>query len=611
MKIVGNSWVYAFVVLGVGCTSAELDGDDFEAASGDEGAAESPGGNGGGGGATEELTVPTQATPAGLPIPPAPGSLCLATGPTPANCCPTGHTQLTGDANANTLTTDTWSTTDYCVFSYAANDVVALGEGNDMIFAGTQDDDVRGGGGHDYIRGEAGIDTLRGGAGNDYLYGLDANDVLYGNAGNDTIWGGLGNDTIVPGPGADVAYGEDGNDIFKIQSPCEVSAGDVIDGGLGTDIVQSPLTQAQLTTLGVTFTSIETFQVIPYVHDECVRVVQSTTMPSTTPSTGKFIGVAPRNNKTSMASAGGTAYSISTLGTLTTLASGDQVMLDISSAGAFAIRNFAAGNLKVYNLSGTLQGTLNSVSSPSFFRIVPGSTYVYAPDVVQVGEDSIRIDSVKFLNLNTTTYSTFATPDLVISRLTPTHLVHATNTNLVKTALDGTQAWTVARSMKDFQVSATTPSKFIGLDYAQHGKVAHFQENGAATYTTIDGTPWDLTISPNGQYSALTVHKTGVGPRLYMFNNGALTTAIAVPLAYANSVWASDAGEVFIGGQTATSTANLLVYHTNGNLLWQGGGGSENNGMRPAVVTSPDGNRFMAMQTAGMYAYDINRSPTQ
>jgi hypothetical protein len=33
--------------------------------------------------------------------------------------------------------------------------------------------------------------------------------------------------------------------------------------------------------------------------------------------------------------------------------------------------------------------------------------------------------------------------------------------------------------------------------------------------------------------------------------------------------------------------------------------------MRPAVVTSPDGNRFMAMQTAGMYAYDINRSPTQ
>lgn len=603
MKTVGRSWIYAFLGLGVGCTSAEHDVGDFEG-TGEPGSSQ-------GSAAIEGLTAPPKATPTGVPAPPEPGERCfIASAPSPTYCCPSGWTQLVGDADPNTFATDTWTTTNHCVFSYEGSDTVKLGAGDDMIFAGTSADDVHGGEGNDYIRGEGGADTLRGGAGNDYLYGLGEADVLYGNAGADYIWGGLGNDTIVPGPGVDVAYGEDGDDIFKIQSPCEVSPGDVIDGGSGTDTVQSPLSQTQLTALGVTFTSIEVFQVVAYSHGECVRANAAPSVPTTSP-TGKFIGIGPRDDKSALGSAGGTAYSISATGTLASLASGDQVMFDVGSANAFAVRDLAAEQLRIFNATGTLQGTLTSVAPEAYFRVFPGSSYVYAPDVERVGEDSIRVESVEILNLDTSVHSQFATPGLVISRLTPTHLFHATRTDLVKTALDGTQVWSVSRAMKDFAPSETTPTRFIAQVYGQNGSIGHFQENGAVTYTAIDGAPWDMTISPNGQYSAVTVHKTGVGPRLYMFDNGALTTAIAPPLAYANSVWASDRGEVFVGGQTTSSIAALLVYHNDGNLLWEGGSGSENNGMRPFVLTSPDGDRFMSLQTAGMYAFDIDRSPTQ
>ncbi len=70
------------------------------------------------------------------------------------------------------------------------------------------------------LTGNANANILTGGGGNDILTGGDGNDTLNGGAGTDTLSGGAGNDIIVVGAAAD--HG----------------AGEVIDGGVGTDVLR-------------------------------------------------------------------------------------------------------------------------------------------------------------------------------------------------------------------------------------------------------------------------------------------------------------------------------------------------------------------------------------
>lgn len=550
------------------------------------------------------------ATP-GVPAPPSLPTACSTLSPTPANCCPSGFTQLTGDALSNTIAVDDWNATNYCVFSYAAGDNVRTGKGGDLVFAGLGNDTVRGGSGDDHLRGEAGVDNLFGGPGNDLLVGDADIDQLNGGPGNDTLYGGPQNDVLRPGAGVDAAYGEDGDDIFIISNLCEVSPGDVIHGGNGTDSVRSPLTQAQLTTLGVTFTSIESFTLISHGHEECIvaaATLGTAVAPGVSPD-GLYVGVAPRDDGSAFVTNGKTAYSLAASGTRTTLASGDQISF-APAGNIFAVRDRADDELRVYNAAGALQSTL-ALPGAGYAKLFPASNYVLVPTVDAYDDESWSVSEVKVYNLNGTLKTQFNTPDLRTTRLTSTHVIHSTPDALIKTDLNGVQAWSVARAMQNFMVSDTDPTAFIAQVAGHPGEVGHFEENGAVSYTAVDGVVWDLAISPLGSYSAATVHKTGASPRIYMFSDGGLTHALETPLAYANSVWVNDSGEVFVGGQTAgTSDGKLLVYGVGGNLLWQTTTPEEHNGGRPKLVVSKDGDLFTGMQTAGLFAFQIDRSPT-
>jgi uncharacterized repeat protein (TIGR01451 family) len=84
--------------------------------------------------------------------------------------------------------------------------------------------------GADILTGTDAVDVICGQAGNDTIYGLDGNDILLGGGGVDLIYGGGGNDSVQPGGGSDVTYGEDGNDTVK-----DTSGDDEMHGGLGMD----------------------------------------------------------------------------------------------------------------------------------------------------------------------------------------------------------------------------------------------------------------------------------------------------------------------------------------------------------------------------------------
>src|SRR5690606_12118260 len=110
-----------------------------------------------------------------------------------------------------------------------------------------------------------------------------------------------------------------------------------------------------------------------------------------------------------------------------------------------------------------------------------------------------------------------------------THVIHSTPDDLIKTDLNGAQAWSLSRSLQNFMVSDTHPTDFIAEVVGHPHEVGHFEENGAVSYTAVDGVIWDLAISPYGFYSAATVHKQGASPRIYMFSNGVLTHALETP----------------------------------------------------------------------------------
>jgi len=96
-----------------------------------------------------------------------------------------------------------------------------------------------------YILGSGGAESIIGSA---------ASEGLEGYGGNDTLAGGGGNDTISGGTGADSLSGGSGDDLFTYTAAGEVSAGEALDGGTGTNTVA--LTAA-IDMTGATFANIQ------------------------------------------------------------------------------------------------------------------------------------------------------------------------------------------------------------------------------------------------------------------------------------------------------------------------------------------------------------------
>ncbi|MCA9657790.1 MAG: hypothetical protein KC486_05560 [Myxococcales bacterium] len=479
------------------------------------------------------------------------------------------------------------------------------------MFAGDDADSVHAGPGDDHVKGEGGDDLLRGGPGDDILYGGDDADTLLGNAGDDILHGEAGADTIHPGPGADAAFGGGGDDVFIVGSPCEVSAGDRIDGGSGSDKVQSPLTEAQLTSLGYSFASIETFEIIAYDHSECLVVDQpiGDPTPITPTGGGLFTRLAPRDNGTLLAGTGASVFDISAIGTATLKHSGDAATI-APTAHLYGVTDWSASEFKTYDSAGTLLGTVANVPPATYFKALPTSSHVLRGDVEVTDPETLTAVGFRALYSNGTQRSQVSAPSLGMTRLTPTHVVHTTATTLTKTDLDGNDAWSVTRSIFDLAPSMGATTRFIAIYRADPNHVYHFEENGSATSTTVDGQVWNVAISPDGDHSAATVHQTGQwAPRLYLFTNGQLNDAIELPVVYANSLAVTDQGEIMVGGQDSSDHGLLLFYAANGNLLWQESLGYEKNGYRPKVVASPSGDVIAVAQTLGLSVYSIDRSP--
>ncbi|MDB5707151.1 MAG: hypothetical protein JWN66_4267, partial [Sphingomonas bacterium] len=110
------------------------------------------------------------------------------------------------------------------------------GTADDIIYGSTlYADHLQGGDGNDQLYGGNDRDGLVGGQGNDRLEAGGNDDNLYGEDGNDTLYGSDGYDTIHGGAGLDKLYGEGTDDLLVIDSASDLIAGEVYDGGAGSD----------------------------------------------------------------------------------------------------------------------------------------------------------------------------------------------------------------------------------------------------------------------------------------------------------------------------------------------------------------------------------------
>ena len=157
--------------------------------------------------------------------------------------------QVTGDAGDNALAGDGVS-----------NHIDGLG-GNDTLYGLEGDDRLAGGAGNDILYGGGSQYRWWAPDGNDTLLGGAGDDTLYGGSGDDILSGGTGTDRIEAGAGDDIIHiGEDGSWRFgfalNVGSPDHGSwpdyrqhrrwlnlrgyhrNTDVIDGGLGQDLIQ-------------------------------------------------------------------------------------------------------------------------------------------------------------------------------------------------------------------------------------------------------------------------------------------------------------------------------------------------------------------------------------
>ncbi|WP_158303940.1 tandem-95 repeat protein [Paramagnetospirillum magneticum] len=120
----------------------------------------------------------------------------------------------------------------------SGTDTVLGSSGNDVISVTSNLGNMRS---IEVIDGGAGTDTLLAGSGNDYLdfsgTTIRGVEVIDTGAGNDVITGSAGADTILTGTGDDTVVAIGGQ-----------TAGDVYDGGAGTDTLNVDLTPAQYTT---------------------------------------------------------------------------------------------------------------------------------------------------------------------------------------------------------------------------------------------------------------------------------------------------------------------------------------------------------------------------
>lgn len=262
----------------------------------------------------------------------------------------------------------------------------------------------------------------------------------------------------------------------------------------------------------------------------------------------------------------------------------------------------APEHFRVYDASGSLVYE-QARDAGSVGRLVPGSRLALLPEVTGDPENTDTTHA-RFYD-ESGLVARFPVPGFEVSRLTSTHLIYTTKTELKKVDFQGHQVWSVPLAIRRFVLSRDGSVLLGVVNTRARGEVVHVDlDTGSVLSTTVlDGAYWNMDISASGAASAVTSRD-----RLYVYADGVLRKEIALPFKWAASVSVSEDGKALVGGQRENHVATLLLTGPPGAGAWTAELPVETAGYRPDVTFLADGERFSANETRGLTVYDIVRT---
>lgn len=526
------------------------------------------------------------------------------------DCCPAGSTPITYTENPDNIAN---AASDVCLVALGgADEVVSTQTGSLVVLAGPGDDTVRGGAGSnilfggdgdDSLSGRNNADELHGGFGQDSLHGGGGVDILDGGPGDDMLYGNGGADILRGGPGMDTVSASSGDDVIILGAACEVVSGETIDGGTGTDRVESPLSQTELLTRGVSLSSIEQFVQIAPLFDQCLTVTTpwGATPLDPGPAGAAVLDAVPLDSGGALVATWSEVFVVSAAGAVTSSVSGLRAFLN-PTGDAFGV--LTATGFKVYSPTGGLLYTIPPPVEQSAFRLVPRRTYTHESVFEVIDADTLRSHETRLYDGTGTLLASLSTPaGLGRSRLSSNHLYLTTDDALRRFEVDGTPAGQIALAPMFFEVASDAANgRVVAVRVTSAVEVIHLDGVTQLASTTITGAPWNAAISPNGTYSAVNSRDT-----LWVFEDGQPIASRSLPFSYGKSLAVNDRGEVFVAGSDSSGASRLVVYHHLGDALFTVELAADVTAYRPAVKIAPGGDRFFALESGGVTMYEIER----
>jgi hypothetical protein len=308
---------------------------------------------------------------------------------------------------------------------------------------------------------------------------------------------------------------------------------------------------------------------------------------------GFFLEAAPRDDGSVLAATGKAVSAIDPQGGVSLLGQGDRALLN---PGGETYALLHQGNLDVFDAVGQpLGGFAVTGSGRDIFKLIPGTDLVYAPRV-HASEETVGIDSVRIVDPNLKPVGEFDAHGLEISRFAADRIVFTQPKLLEARGLDGSLLW---HAEVDVHKLETAADWAIVVPRYRKGQVLHYFKGERAGAQAVEGTVWNLAISPAGRFSVATTRTI-----LYLFQDGRLIQSIPIRVESISAVDVSDRGEVLVSGQPA----QMFLYDSRGALLWQEAGGADPNAYRPGIHFAPKGDRFIVIEKRGLSAYAIERS---
>lgn len=313
----------------------------------------------------------------------------------------------------------------------------------------------------------------------------------------------------------------------------------------------------------------------------------------------QFVQAAASDGKILTSTRNGDVYTIDNSGAGTRLYEGKtippQPRIEINPLGnTFGV--LANSQFTLYDAAGNQLGV--QPVTPGMFKQVPNSQLVYSPEV-QGDPENMCVTKVRILDAVGTVKWAFPVDGLQFSRLTAAHIIYSTGLELVKCTFQGVELWRTPVKIRKFEISGNG-DRLIVNDAENSTRVYHYNGKNRIKTDSFDAPVWNLAVSSNGKYSAASSQT-----KLHTYVDGERESKVSLPVAFAVTLDVNDKGEVLVGGQDSDFTSHVLMYDTDGYLLWEEKSVTDNSAWQPGVRFNPGGDSFVIRFKDGLKYYTI------